>query len=258
MLTGVGATLLMQRYQAVGHRDTGFEGSTPVLDVYYGTVPTDRSVLRALSAVLDADDQRSIARYRQERDRAVRSFARASLRIVLGQRLGIRAESVRIHREVRGKPFIQGGPAFNLSHSADRILIGVASGGKVGVDLELVRPLNDLSGLARSVFSAAEMESLMDCPAGVRLRGFYRGWTRKEAYVKGLGTGLGAALDQFTVCIDAECEDALLSARAEDGVSWRVQPVQVADDCEAAVAWDRKIDRIVTHDLRDEVMQALQ
>ena len=60
-----------------------------------------------------------------------------------------------------GKPS-SGGRPFNVSDSGPFLLIGIGSpdGPALGVDLELLRPIDDHTGLARHHFSAAECASL--------------------------------------------------------------------------------------------------
>ena len=43
-------------------------------------------------------------------------------------------------------------------------------------------------------------------PAAQRLAGFYTCWTRKEAYVKAIGEGIGAPLERFAVSLGPEEE----------------------------------------------------
>ena len=64
-----------------------------------------------------------------------------------------------------GKPHLAGdhGNAplqFNLSHSGDRGLVGWARGRRLGVDIELWRPLGDEAALVRRFFSPAENAAL--------------------------------------------------------------------------------------------------
>jgi 4'-phosphopantetheinyl transferase len=60
----------------------------------------------------------------------------------------------------------------------------------MGVDLERIRPVRDLTRLARRVFSDLEQEELIAInDQAEKERAFFRGWTRKEAVLKALGTG---------------------------------------------------------------------
>ena len=71
----------------------------------------------------------------------------------------------------------------------------------MGVDVEHIRPLSDLESIAKQFFSLAEYQDLLALERCQRCEGFFNCWTRKEAYVKALGDGLYAPLDQFQVTL---------------------------------------------------------
>jgi 4'-phosphopantetheinyl transferase len=93
-----------------------------------------------------------------------------------------------------GKPFLLDDPKlrFNLSHSEDMAVFAVTRAGEVGIDIERRRPMADMDAIARVAFSDAERNALMGCPTDGRETMFYRIWTRKEAHLKAIGTGLSA------------------------------------------------------------------
>lgn len=122
------------------------------------------------------------------------TVARGTLREILGAELGIPPASVRFAYGEHGKPSVEG-LHFNLSHSGDRALVGVADR-PVGVDLEELRPDVQFRRLAERFFSALEREAMPD--QGLALA-FFRLWTRKEAYLKACGKGLALPLASFAV-----------------------------------------------------------
>ena len=95
-----------------------------------------------------------------------------------------------------GKPRLADGPrrlSFNLSHSGGLVLIAVAVGREIGVDLERIEPSRDVMALAERALSS-------DGAAAVRCAGpveraalFFALWTEHEARLKCLGTGIAAA-----------------------------------------------------------------
>jgi 4'-phosphopantetheinyl transferase len=69
-------------------------------------------------------------------------------------------------------------------------------------------------------------------------QGFFNAWTRKEAYLKGLGRGLSMKLDQFDVSL-APGEPAKLFASREPGHAaerWRLCLLDVPAGYTAALA----------------------
>jgi 4'-phosphopantetheinyl transferase len=130
---------------------------------------------------------------------------RAALRRILGRACGTDPAALQFRYGMFGKPQLavpRGTDLhFNVSHAAGRALIAVVSGVEVGVDLEALRRVDDVERLARSVFSDAELRELS--VAGDKDLTFLRGWTRKEAYAKALGTGLSETLRDLSVATAA-------------------------------------------------------
>ena len=120
---------------------------------------------------------------------------RALLRTLLAERIGGSPLDVRFEYGPAGKPALAGAAAdglhFNVSHSDRQALVALSAGRAIGVDLQQMRRVSDMDRLAATVFSAAERDALALVPADARLQGFYNGWTRKEAYLKARGEGLG-------------------------------------------------------------------
>lgn len=94
-----------------------------------------------------------------------------------------------------GKPALQDGPEFSLSHSGERVLCAL-SDEAVGADLQQLKPYNP--ALARRFFSKEEavwLEAQREQNLAFSLL-----WSLKESYVKFLGSGIaGEHLDSFTV-----------------------------------------------------------
>ena len=133
-----------------------------------------------------------------ERERAARLaaaprwiVARAALRIVLGQQLGIAPAEVEFAAGPHGKPEVPGARLrFNLSHSGDRALVAVADGIEVGVDVE--RTSRRSRAIARTL-TDGERAALH----GGEHLALLRIWCRKEALAKAIGGGLGWAPETF-------------------------------------------------------------
>jgi 4'-phosphopantetheinyl transferase len=64
---------------------------------------------------------------------------------------------------------------------------------------------------------------------------FYRCWTRKEAYVKALGSGLSTPLDSFRVSIAAD-EPVRFMRLPEGSSAWSLYDLEVEEGYVAAVA----------------------
>ena len=181
----------------------------------------------------------------RDQDRAHFTAARAWLRRSLGAYLGCAPDSVAFAYGEQGKPRLADAEAgarldFNLSHAGGHALLAVSAGVPLGADIEAVRPVEEK--VAERFFSAAEVRALLALPAAARLDGFFRCWTRKEAYLKALGSGLAAPLDGFAVSL-APGEPARLlevAGRPGEEAAWQMAHLEPGTGLVAAVAARRR------------------
>lgn len=134
---------------------------------------------------------------------------------------------------------------FNSSHSGDWVLIALARGHALGVDVERWRDLPDRALVIR-FFAPAEVAEWNALPEAARTEGFFNGWARKEAYLKALGAGLAKPLDSFQVSL-APGRPAAVLADTEDlarPARWRLLPVPMPPGYTAALALPRAITRV--------------
>ena len=93
-----------------------------------------------------------------------------------------------------GKPQIVNFPKkFNLSHSGDYVICA-AGDGEIGADIQKWVPYRERT--AERFFAKEEWELLQETDAENRTELFYRLWTRKEAYGKYTGQGIGSAVGE--------------------------------------------------------------
>jgi len=140
------------------------------------------------------------------------SLRRSFLRSVLASQMKCLPVDINIRYLGNGKPFVPDGPAFNLSHCEQLIVVAVANNdftGQIGVDVQPRISDPDILSLADKCFTKVERNQLATYRSQVsRLNAFTRGWTRKEAIVKASGSGLRTPLDSFTVSLESKtgCE----------------------------------------------------
>jgi 4'-phosphopantetheinyl transferase len=169
-------------------------------------VPPETSA--RLYSTLALDERDRSARFRSERDRQRFIVARGVLRDLLGHYVQTAPGEISFVYNAFGKPDLSpdfGSPLkFNLSHSAGLVLIAIAAGSHVGVDVEYIENRPDYAEIARSFFSPAEVNQLMTLPSDLHAETFFRCWTKKEAYLKACGEGLATPLDCFSVSLTAD------------------------------------------------------
>jgi 4'-phosphopantetheinyl transferase len=158
--------------------------------------------------------------------------ARGMLRQTLAALRGERAADLLIHTAQHGKPYLEGGPHFNLSHAHHRALLAVAAF-PIGVDIEAIRPMEP--EVAAVAFSPAEQAALNSLPAEQQEAAFFRGWTRKEAVVKALGEGLGGPT-QFDVSLGESPAVLAVDGDPAEAAHWQVADLPTESGFAAAVA----------------------
>ena len=195
--------------------------------------------LDALYATLSREEHERASRLRRGRERWI--VARSLLRRVLGGCLGCQPREIELRLGPNGKPELAGfdrepTPHFNLSHSGEMVTIAVAPT-PVGVDVEQLRDLADLPGLARHSLGADERSALDALPVARRAEGFIAAWTRKEAYLKARGLGL-AQLKSVSVNVDPDASAALLRADDDPRAAerWKLVDLTVGAGYRAALA----------------------
>jgi 4'-phosphopantetheinyl transferase len=186
-----------------------------------------------------------------ERDRAERfrfvdhrrryAIAHGALRAVLGGYCGHDPCELTFATGPRGKPYLTStgagasGVFFNLSHSSQLALIAVGDC-ELGIDLEKCRHLESMLEIARRHFSAAEYAALEGLQDAALQQGFYRCWTRKEAYIKAVGEGLSLPLDTFEVSLGEQPEFLAFRDGRYQPAEWSLFDVSPADGFVAALA----------------------
>ena len=169
--------------------------------------------------------------------------ARGILRTLLSRYLGTPPGDLTFTQNVHGKPALAPGREalnlrFNLSHSQDLALFAFAVGREVGVDVEFVRSSANEDRLAERFFSPDEVAALRALPQDAQREGFFRCWTRKEAYIKARGAGLSMGLATFTVPLSAYAGTLLPIACDDDSQTgrWWLCPLEPGPGCAGAVA----------------------
>ena len=205
--------------------------------------------VQEMQQTLNEAERAKVARFKIESLRKTAVISRGTLRIILSNFLTIPPETIQFIYNAQDKPSLSP-PAefqFNVAHSGNFVLIAVAKTA-VGVDIEQIKLDRAYQMIARRFFSEWETAVLQNIPAADQAQAFYTCWTRKEAYLKGIGTGLTTKLDSFDVEFRPDREAALLETRHRpvNVKKWKLMGVKTAVNYAAALAveTDQKINII--------------
>jgi 4'-phosphopantetheinyl transferase len=187
--------------------------------------------LNGLDAALNEEERARAARFVQPHDQRRFAAARSHLRALLGACLQRDPATLEFAYGPWGKPSEPtadaAGLAFNLAHSANLGMIGVARTHSIGVDIEAMRRIEDWRELAKKNFAPGERRTLFAAPEAAHFDAFFATWTRKEAVIKLWGQGLSADLESFEVTTEPDAAPRLLSrndATLTDADLWSFQP----------------------------------
>ena len=189
--------------------------------------------LQYLRGTLAPEESERAARFHFARDRQHYIAARGLLREILSRYLKLSADHVRFKYTSYGKPYLTdecGGRwlRFNVSHSGQLALYAVSRERELGVDIEQIRTGIEHRQIAEQFFSKHEVASLLALPAQLQEEAFFLCWTRKEAYIKGIGEGLSLPLDSFDVSLAPGQPASLLAVRghAQEAARWTLQALE--------------------------------
>lgn len=198
-----------------------------------------------LLAKLSPEEKRRAARFKRPGDRRAFLLTRAVLRELLCRYLSaknpeISPQTLKLEVGSGGKPKLAAayqeaaGPAaleFNVAHTAGMALLVFGQSGALGVDIEKVRPRKELDAVAREHFCPAERRYILEAAgpdfadtiaeSRAGQQAFYRVWTKKEAYIKALGSGFLTDLRSFEV--RAARRACLAQSSRGDAERWELQ-----------------------------------
>jgi len=191
---------------------------------------------------MSLDETRRAARFVQEKHARRFCAGRIGMRRILATYTGRSAAELTFDYGQNGKPILTCGPCFNLSHTGARAVLAVSRTRAVGVDIELWRAVEP--DVATRFFSARENASLDRLGADDWRAGFFRCWTRKEAVIKALGTGLSLPLERFDVTVLPDEPPALTrlstgdvaGCAAGDASAWRLRDLGSGGGISGALA----------------------
>jgi len=178
------------------------EGVPPSIHVFQRKVDLRTTVPDAEWALLNPEERDRALRFGQHADRMRFVYARAGLRQVLGDVMGIRPAHVVFETNRYGKPQLQVACAvdndlqFNVSHAGDYVLIALSTDRHVGVDIERRNLTLTIPELEPHILSDLEWRS------GVAARPrFFDCWAAKEAVLKAIGIGVADHLRDVSVLL---------------------------------------------------------
>lgn len=224
-----------------------------IVELWHGKVTVEDANYQAYWCVLDEAEQNQARKFKNVllRQRYVEIHGR--LRKILAQRLNQSPEKINIKKTGHGKPYLPEHPelAFNLSHTADRLIIAVGWNCQLGVDIEICKQRINLSGLVDKCFAEEEAGYWSKLPETEKNREFYRFWTRKEAFVKATGHGIALGLNHCVINPVNPTEFLRVPDICGQASEWHVLDIDLQEGIYSALAADKQFSVIRLMDLAE-------
>ena len=208
-----------------------------------------------LRETLSEDELSRASRFVFPRDQDRFVAGRGILRSILGRYLQRPAGSIRFVYGLQGKPNLlldHSDPPirFNVSHSQGLAVFAFSYDREIGVDIETSRTGLEIEDIAGRYFSSSELAEFRALPPEKRPEGFLTCWTRKEAYLKAIGSGLSVSLDTFDVSLTPGKPARLVSG---DNPRWTLFSFQPENGYAGAVVADGNDWTVRSWDFNDAV-----
>jgi 4'-phosphopantetheinyl transferase len=162
---------------------------------------------------------------------------RGILRFILSRYLARSPEEIQISTSADGKPYLpEGDIQFNISHSNDLMICGVTSEARIGVDIQLVYPIENIERIIPKILTPSEIELLDRITLDERIDLFYTIWTAKEAFLKAIGSGFQLPAKEINIC---SLEENTLTLEVEDpayGSNWSIREMEIETGYKSVLA----------------------
>lgn len=213
--------------------------------VWKHKISVDENCQRLWSC-LDQNEKAAAASLKNAARRFHYVAARGYLRRLLSETVNEAPEKLRILKHEHGKPFLADYPeiAFNLSHTDDIIIIAVARECRIGIDIEICKPRANFPALVQKCFGELEANWWQSLPELEKIREFYRFWTRKEAFAKATGRGIGIGLNRCIINPEQPAEWLSVPDFCGAASIWHVRDIDIGSGICCSLAADKSIAEI--------------
>lgn len=172
---------------------------TSTIEAFFSFAEEIDTYYAAAEKLCSENEKQRARKFHNISDRTIYLFSHGLLRSILSKKLSTDPTSIQIINDDMGKPFLKTvNLFFNISHSKHACAIAVSEKGPMGIDIEKIETPYNLKSLVRNYFSRAE-QNFVSLKDGEKLSRFFQIWTRKEALLKAMGSGIISDLTKIEV-----------------------------------------------------------
>lgn len=126
---------------------------------------------------------------------------------------GLNESDIAMSRNKNGKPFTGNVKTnFNISKSGNLLVIAFTDNSEIGIDIEKISGDKIFSKLD-IFFSENEIENIQSDKS---LKTFFKLWTRKESFLKFLGTGITKNVNEISLAADRNNIEAEIYSQSDE------------------------------------------
>ncbi len=160
------------------------------LEVYFSDTNNLSSLYPDLLGCISDEEKVKAGKIIPEKIRETYIISHAVLRLCLATYLNRNPKEILFNYSTHSKPGIEKDPVyFNLSHTNGAFAFAISKICYVGIDIEGIDRKFDIHSVMKSYFSKSEQDYIVDSEEEKEAR-FFLLWTRKESFLKALGTGI--------------------------------------------------------------------
>ena len=138
-----------------------------------------------------------------------------------------------------GKPYLVSEPGihFSLSHSGEYTALAFSLSSPVGIDIERSRSSVKPLEISKRFYHPKEAGQIACLPPSEQKTAFFRLWTLREAFLKGLGTGFHTRPDSFCICPDPHSDAFCIEKGPADYSRWKLVPISAPEGYFCSLAY---------------------
>ena len=214
------------------------------IDVWLCELKTLSSDTNKLYDILSDDERERANKLKVEDKKQQYIIARGTLRQRLGLLTDINPEDFVFEYLEHGKPVLSNDArfadiTFNISHSYDLALIAISQKQSIGIDIEKINHDSDHQALVTRFFSMAEQAEFNTLLETIKAKAFCACWTRKEAFIKAIGSGVTYGLNNFNVTVDPDIQMPMINLLKPSKETWSAINLPINDEYMACLVSNR-------------------
>jgi 4'-phosphopantetheinyl transferase len=193
--------------------------------------------------ILSTEEQEKYKRFLNQLDAVKYICNHRFMRHVLSRYLNTQSQEIKYNYTALGKPSVKNSDLFfSLSHRNKYGLLAISKDNEVGIDIEQIKKLQDVSTFASFSFTEKEKAIIFNNDQ-VNQESLFTFWTFKEAFIKATGTGL--SVDISKINLSDFFYNKTNALPFDNNNLWTIEKINAEEGYKAAFAIKGKVGKCV-------------